>query len=180
MPNGMQKQDPTSNQALEALIRLKRLERPSADTLEAIERGFRLRQIALSVPRRRWWHGAPRVRRALVSIGGLATVSAAVVALLAPPRVVQQPAPAWGPAERLAETVIYAPRESSAPIQVAAARSATVAPVVESAFVMDVLQRTAPADERFTTLASPETLSSARSEEYVVFTLSASESARRF
>lgn len=173
--------DVQKGRSLERLLQLKRLERPSAETMEQIERGFRQRQIAISVPRRHWWHSLPRVRRALVSVGGLATAAAAVVAMLLPAarQTVHSPAPS-APVSMLDETVVYAPvqRERASPVQVA--RADEVIPEMESAFVIDELVRPASSETRFTTLAAPETLSATRTEEYAVYTFVADADAGRF
>jgi len=66
---------------LEALIRLKRAERPSAEFWTTFERELRQKQLSALVEKRAWWHGLPRwvVRHAYLPAGAAAALTLAVV-----------------------------------------------------------------------------------------------------
>lgn len=153
---------------LSNLLKIKRLERPESAFWEQFEHELRLRQRAASLPRRRWWHRYSRPQRWLVSTGSAVAAAAALVLALVP---AERPAAPVTVVARRAPVVLPAGQpQPASPAPVAALPEPE--PIVESDFVLDVVQRPeAAAGSRFVTVSAPETLRTSAAEQYTVYTL---------
>lgn len=90
---------------LEALLRLKRAERPSAEFWTTFERELRQKQLSALVEKRAWWHGLPRwvVRHAYLPAGAAAALALVMVINRAPD----------GSPLSVGETISSAPRSTA-------------------------------------------------------------------
>jgi hypothetical protein len=157
---------------LEALLRLKRLERPDAEFWSRFDEEFRSRQLAASLPKRRWWHRIQRPRRILriAPWAGALTTACALLLVLAPQGLRTAAVSAPSTRKPAAAVPVAVRHPEPAP---ARALASPEPEIVGSAFVLDVVRRSAPTSERFTTVSTPETLVASATEQYSVYTLTA-------